>query len=60
MVHSFQMMVNTTKNQCLNKLNIALNVLLQEFILENDSEYLFSLCFMHFLHLNFHLYHWYV
>lgn len=59
-VHSFQMMVNTTRNQCWNKLNIALNVLLQELTLEYDSDYLLSLCFMYFLHLNFHLYHWYV
>lgn len=32
------MMVNTTRNQCLSKLNIALNVLLQELTLEYDSD----------------------
>lgn len=37
------MMVNTTRNQCLNKLNIALNVLLQELTLEYDSDSLLLL-----------------
>lgn len=34
------MMVNTAGSQCLNKLNIALNVLFQELTLECDPDYL--------------------